>query len=125
MKNILYSADPAEGGDASPAADPPAKSKPTIVSLTAQLEQANATIATQKATIKNLTAAKAEADADEKLILAKMGLGLTRDQATAVVKRQKTHDESPLAKQHARANEKAAKRKAAAEKENEEPQTQP
>ena len=68
MNTILRIAGPEDGGSSPPAPPPP---KPTIASLVAENEQLKATIATQIATIANLTAAKAEADADEKLVLAK------------------------------------------------------
>jgi uncharacterized coiled-coil protein SlyX len=93
-----------------------ATQKATIETLSAKIIQLETTVATQKATIETLSAAKAEADADEKLVLAKMGLGLSRPQAAAVVKRQKAYDASPLAAKHVKFNEQAAARKAKAEK---------
>jgi len=66
----------------------------------AEIEQLKITVATQAATILNLNAVKAEADADEKIILAKMNAGLSRPQATAVVKRQKQFDASKTGLKH-------------------------
>ena len=58
----------------------------TIERLAAELAAANKTIETFKAQA-------AQASADEVIIREKMSHGLTRDQAVAVIKRQRAHDE--------------------------------
>lgn len=57
----------------------------TIARLTAALEEANKTIA-------NFQAEKKQLAEDEKVIREKMSHGLSREQAMAVIKRQKEHD---------------------------------
>lgn len=77
----------------------------TIAELQAQLNEANQIIvnlrqvkAQQAEVIEKLTAQKQEADADEKIIIAKMEKGLSRPQAVASLQRQKQYDASPIAK---------------------------
>lgn len=83
---------------------PPAPPGKTAEQLQAELDAANAVIAT-------LEADKAAADADEQLIQARMAKGLNRAQAVAVVKRQKEYDASAQAAAHRAFNAKAAIRK--------------
>lgn len=59
----------------------------TIARLTAQLTAVQAELGQYKA-------ADAQRQADEKVIAAKMALGLSRPQALAVIQRQKEHDEA-------------------------------
>ncbi len=57
----------------------------TIARLTAELAAANKTLS-------EMAEAKAQAEADEPIIEQKMKVGLTREQAIAVIKRQREHD---------------------------------
>ena len=85
MKKLLFIADPPAGGGG--ATETPAQ---TIARLTAELK-----IATDK--IVSYEKADAQRTADEKVIAQKMSLGLSRDQAIAVIKRQKDHDTAKAA----------------------------
>jgi len=62
----------------------------TIERLTAELAAANKTIDTFKAQA-------AQASADEVVVREKMAHGLSREQAVAVIKRQRAHDEAAKA----------------------------
>jgi len=57
----------------------------TIARLTAELAAANKTLS-------KIAEAKAQAEADEPIIEQKMKVGLTREQAIGVIKRQRAHD---------------------------------
>ncbi|HTB86021.1 MAG TPA: hypothetical protein VK742_20415 [Candidatus Sulfotelmatobacter sp.] len=81
---LLLAADPAAGNG--PAKTPPAKT-PTIEELQAQLDAANAKLA-------DASAADAARIEVEKAIAEKTSKGLTREQAIAVIRRQKEHDEA-------------------------------
>jgi hypothetical protein len=83
MKNLLI-ADAATGGADTAKAEKPAE---TIARLTAENARLNALIA-------GFEADTAQRAADELLIAQKTALGLTRDQAIAVIKRQREHDEA-------------------------------
>lgn len=83
---ILLIADAAPGGPAKP--ESPAE---TIARLQSELGVARLKIATYEA-------ADADRAATEKQIAAKMAFGLTREQAQAVIKRQKDHDDAEKAK---------------------------
>jgi hypothetical protein len=83
MKNLLI-ADAATGGADAAKAEMPAD---TIARLTAENRRLNALIT-------GFEADTAQRAADELLIAQKTALGLTRDQAIAVIKRQREHDEA-------------------------------
>lgn len=87
MKKILFllAADPAAGNGA---AQPP--KPPTVEELQHQLAAAKAKIAA-------FEAKDAERASEEAAIAAKVQAGLTRDQAIAVIKRQKEHDKAVAA----------------------------
>jgi len=59
----------------------------TIDRLTGELAEANRKIA-------EFTAQKAQAGADEQIIAAKMAVGLTREQAVSVIRRQRQFDQA-------------------------------
>jgi hypothetical protein len=84
MKKILRTADAAEGGS------PPKPETPAQ-----KIERLEAEIAGYKK-------ADAERSAEEKLIADKVGKGLTREQAIAVIQRQKDHDQALAEKKAAR-----------------------
>ena len=77
----------------------------TIDRLTAELAAANEKIA-------GFTAAQEQASKDEVTIREKMVHGLTRDQAIAVIKRQRAHDEAEAAAAKAKAEAAQKKSKA-------------
>ena len=68
-----------------------ADKKPTYDELAAQLAEANDKIAKYEA-------ANAQRATDEAAIAQKTALGLSRDQAIAVIQRQKDHDQAEAAK---------------------------
>jgi hypothetical protein len=75
-------------------------SSPTtlVESPTKTVEQVQAQLDAANAELSALRAQKDADSADEILIQAKMGIGLTRAQATSVVRRQHAFDESPHGK---------------------------
>jgi hypothetical protein len=86
MIKILRIADGADGG---------AKAKtPSVADLQAENDALKSQLA-------QLTTEKAIQTADEKVIVAKMGQGLTRVQAVKVVERQKQYDASVTAQERA------------------------
>ena len=100
-RNILFIADPPPGGNGG--------NKLTIESLTAEIAAKDAVIASLTEKVNAFTAQAKQASADEEVIREKMAHGLTRDQAIAVIKRQRAHDEAEAAAAKAKA-EKSTKK---------------
>lgn len=67
------------------------------------IESLQAENAALQAKIKELTESKALQDADEKVINEKMAIGLTRNQAISVLRRQRAYDASDVGKIRAQA----------------------
>lgn len=78
MKQILLSPDPADGGKS-------------------EIDAMKKTIAELKAENAKLTGVAKQSVEDEKLIAEKVAMGLTRDQAIAVIKRQRDHGAKRIA----------------------------
>jgi regulator of replication initiation timing len=79
-------------------ADAPAGGSDAAASAKETLEQENSRLKLENQKLKDAVTASAAADAqrkaDELIITEKTKLGLTRDQAIAVIKRQREHDEA-------------------------------
>ncbi len=90
-ENETQPSDPPAPAASDTAPTPIAASTPTIESLQKQLDAANAELAVFRS-------GKEALDAESVLIQEKMRVGLTESQARAVVRRQRTHEESDYGK---------------------------
>lgn len=95
MKKILLMSDAPPGGNGGTAI--------TIENLQKEISRLNGELAEANKKIEAFTAAQAQATADEVVIREKMAHGLTRDQAIAVIRRQRAHDEAEAAAAKAKA----------------------
>jgi len=68
----------------------------TIERLTAEKERLTAELAAANKTIESFKAQASQASADELVIEQKMRVGLSREQAVAVIQRQRAHDANPI-----------------------------
>jgi hypothetical protein len=69
---------------------------PSTIALQEENARLREQLAGMQTTVQALTAKKAESDEFEKIVLHKMKVGLTRQQAEAVVRRQHDYDRSQI-----------------------------
>jgi hypothetical protein len=93
MKQILYTPDPAAGGDTTIADDNAA-----IAGESNALKTANEEIIVLKRQLEEAAQKKSHDEGFEAQVAVKMRLGLKRDQATAAVRRQEAFDASDYGK---------------------------